>query len=77
MMSNNKVNASTHRWISELAEFHFTVHYRTGPQHGDADCLSRLPLDIEGYRGDLLQGGSKTEKPQQIGMKTEKPHVLH
>ena len=50
VMSTSKVNASTHRWISELSEFNFTCHYRPGKVHLDADCLSRLPLDINQWR---------------------------
>ena len=49
VMSANKLNACADRWISELSEFNFSIHYRPGVVNKDADCLSRLPLDIEKY----------------------------
>ena len=50
LMENSKVNATTQRWVSELADFNFSIHYRPGVVHKDADCLSRLPLDFEIYK---------------------------
>ena len=32
-----------------LADYNFTIHYRPGKVNKDADCLSRMPLDIEKY----------------------------
>ena len=49
LMNLKKPNTCLQRWTSELAEFNFTVHYRAGSTNKDADCLSRLPLDIEKY----------------------------
>ena len=50
VMSNKKSNASIQRWISELQEFHFSIKFRPGVINADADCLSRLPLQIEKYQ---------------------------
>ena len=47
IMSTSKVNASTHRWISELSEFNFSVHYKPGVEHKAPDCLSRIPIQID------------------------------
>jgi transposase InsO family protein len=49
IMKLSKPNTTIQRWISELAEFTFSVHYRPGVVNRDADCLSRLPLDIAQY----------------------------
>ena len=51
VMQANKLNAFADRWVSELAEFNFAIHYRPGKVNLDADCLSRLPLDIRKYVG--------------------------
>ncbi|KAL1265363.1 hypothetical protein QQF64_003390 [Cirrhinus molitorella] len=34
-------------WVSELADFHFTIRYRPGKENIDADSLSRMPADLE------------------------------
>ena len=32
------------RWALTLSGYNYTLGYRPGPDHGDADCMSRLPL---------------------------------
>ena len=49
VMGLSKPNATIQRWVSEVAEYNFTIHYRPGSINRDADCLSRLPLDVEIY----------------------------
>ena len=50
-----KVNATGQRWINELSNFNFTVHYKPGTQNVVADSLSRLPIedkiDLSHYEG--------------------------
>ena len=46
---NNKLNATTARWVSELAQYNFNIKYRPGIINKDADCLSRHPLNIMKY----------------------------
>uniref|UniRef100_A0A3B3IJJ6 Gypsy retrotransposon integrase-like protein 1 n=2 Tax=Oryzias latipes TaxID=8090 RepID=A0A3B3IJJ6_ORYLA len=49
VLTTAKLNATTHRWIAELADFNFSIKYRPGKVNGDADGLSRMPLDMETY----------------------------
>ena len=49
LMETRKLTAYSARWISELAEFNFSVKYRPGKVNTDPDCLSRLPLNINSY----------------------------
>ena len=35
-----KLNATALRWIRELADFNFTIHYRPGKANIDADTVS-------------------------------------
>ena len=45
VLSSAKLNATSLRWVGELADFNFTIHYRPGKANIDADTLSRMPLD--------------------------------
>jgi len=45
VLSSAKLNATGLRWVGELSDFNFTIHYRPGKTNIDADTLSRMPLD--------------------------------
>ena len=49
VMTTSKLNACGQRWVNALANYNFTIKYRPGKIHRDADCLSRAPLDIDKY----------------------------
>ena len=48
-MQISRLNVNGQRWVSELSEFRFDIHYRQEVVNKDANCLSRLPLDIDKY----------------------------
>ena len=62
ILSTAKLNATTSRWVAELADFHFTIKYRPGKENGDADALSRMPQDAE----SLMKGCSEELQPDAI-----------
>lgn len=62
ILSTAKLNATTSRWVAELADFHFTIKYRPGKENGDADALSRMPLDVE----SLMEECSEELPPDTI-----------
>lgn len=41
------LGAVEQRWVAQLAEFHFEVHYKPGRSNQNADVLSRLPVTTE------------------------------
>ena len=47
VMSSARLNATGMRWVGELADYRFTVHYRPGKSNGDADGLSRMPQGLD------------------------------
>ncbi|RXN17221.1 Retrovirus-related Pol poly from transposon opus [Labeo rohita] len=49
VLSTAKLTAVGHRWVGELADFKFDIHYRPGKANADVDVLSRWPLDIDKY----------------------------
>ena len=49
IMESSKLNANGQRWVSALSEYNFRIKYRPGIINKDADCLSRLPLDISTF----------------------------
>ena len=46
-MSTAKLNATGYRWVAELANYNFEIKYCVGKLNGDADALSRRPLNLE------------------------------
>jgi len=49
VLTTAKLNATGHRWVTELADFSFTIKFRPGHANKDAEALSRLPMDIDSY----------------------------
>ena len=43
LTSTAKLDAQGHRWVAELANYNFTIHYKPGLKNVDADSLSRYP----------------------------------
>ena len=45
VLKKAKLDATSHRWLAALANYHFDIQYRPGRINVDADCLSRLPQE--------------------------------
>ena len=45
VMSSAKLNATGLRWVANLANYQFTIHYKPGKHNADADGLSRRPME--------------------------------
>ena len=45
MLSTAKLNSTGLRWVAELANYDFSIKYRKGKKHIDADFLSRNPIE--------------------------------
>ena len=45
VLLTSKLNATSQRWVNELADYNFTIKYRPGTANRDADSLSRLGLN--------------------------------
>ena len=45
VLTSARLNATGHRWVAELSDFNFTVKYHPGTANGDADALSRMPIE--------------------------------
>ena len=75
VLSSAKLNATSLRWIGDLADFNFTIHYRPGEANIDADTLSRMALDDIAYmescteviRHEVLQTVVCSAKLQEDG----------
>lgn len=52
VLTSARLNAVGHRWVGELADFHFDIKYRPGKRNADADMLSRYPVGLEQYMKD-------------------------
>ena len=49
ILTSAHLEAAGRHWVAELSGFKFDIKYRPGKANGDADELSRMPLDIENY----------------------------
>ena len=49
ILTSARLDAARHRWVSELADYNFSIHYKPGVTNKGADGLSRMPLDINKY----------------------------
>ena len=58
ILTTAKLNATSLRWVGELADFRFQVKYRPGKSNSDADTLSRIPLNIGDYMTTCCEGSS-------------------
>ena len=55
VMSTAKLHATGLRWVSDLANFQFSIKYRQGKQSVDCDFLSRNPKAVDQYNNTLSQ----------------------
>lgn len=55
VMKMAKLNVTGHRWVSELADYWFTLKYRPGTANRDADFYSRRLMPIEATIRDCTQ----------------------
>lgn len=62
VLSTAKLNAVGHRWVGELADFHFKIKYRPGKTNVDADTLSRCPVKLQNHLSEY----SETMPPEII-----------
>ena len=42
-----KLDATRQWWVASLANYDFTIHYRSGKQNAEADTLSRIKWQHE------------------------------
>ena len=45
ILTSAKLNATGQRWVNQLANYNFSIKYRAGKTHVDADYMSRHPID--------------------------------
>ena len=55
VLTTARLNATGHRWVAELADFTFNIKYRPERSNGDADVLSRMPLDFTTYMKECTE----------------------
>ena len=61
VLTTAKLNVCALRWVGELANFKFTIHYRPGKSHCDADGFTCMLLDMEKYMSECTE-----ETPQDV-----------
>ena len=59
-LQSAKLGATEMRWASQLAQFDFSVKYRSGRVNRNADALSRRPVSQENETDDILTTVTKS-----------------
>ena len=76
LLTSAKLNATTIRWVGELANYNFTIKYRPGKQSVDCDFLSRYPCELDGVKeieldpeiiGAIVAGCKEKGKYARVG----------
>ena len=55
VLTTAKLDATGQRWITNLANYNFKIHYRSGKSNIDADALSQIPWEV--IQADHVQVG--------------------
>ena len=73
-----KLNATGLRWVADLANFKFKIHYHSGIKNKNADYLSRQPLqEIEKLQKDseMVVNSDKISLCNSITSAHNNPHI--
>ena len=46
VLSTGKLNATGQRWVNQLSDFNFSIHYKPGAENVVADILSIAPISL-------------------------------
>ena len=76
VLTTAKLNAVGLRWVNELADYNFTIHYKPGKNNVDADYLSRRPLDIEELRASCTESVDPQSMNAVMSGVKEAEHVV-
>lgn len=68
VLTTPRLDATRLRWISELADFNFSVKYKPGPKNRDADGLSRMSLDFATLQTECTMESTKDEVEATVRM---------
>ena len=55
ILTSPKLDATSLRWVSELADFNFKIYYKPGKLNNDADGLIRMTLQVGEYTEEVSQ----------------------
>lgn len=58
VLTTAKLDAMSHRWLAALAAYDFSLQYRSGTSHRDADGLSRNPGNLIGGVTEVSEGNT-------------------
>ena len=74
LLHSRVLNRRLHSWVLQLLEFDFTVQYRPGLEHGDADALSRQAWDSR--TGDPWQQEAGGRDGEEAGLRPAQSWVV-
>ena len=63
VLTTAKLDATGHRWVAELANYNFSINYKTGKSNIDADALSRMEYPQDMHNIDVHSVSAILNKP--------------
>ena len=71
-----KLDATRQWWVASLANYDFTIHYRSGKQNAEADTLSRIKWQHEDdvQVKAILARGSNADTTITLGINSNNVH---
>ena len=79
VLTTAKLDATRQWWVVSLANYDFTIHYRSGKQNTEADALSRIKWQHEDdvQVKAILAQGSNADTTIPLGVNSSSVHCYN
>ena len=78
MLTTAKLDATGQRWIAALANYNFSLHYKSGKTNIEADALTRIPNQVEKVHidNDAVRAIGNAMQIEEFSELNENPNLI-